>query len=106
MHVSADERTHTQNTVGLTVTVHYPFHPLCGQELRVACRTHSHDGVVTVLDLQGKGLKIPIWMTSPEAARHKLSDHAAVDVKALQEVDRLIRPPLPVKGVSPSREQE
>jgi hypothetical protein len=59
-------------------TVYYPFHPLHGQEVSVACRGRRQDDPVTVIDPQGVQLKVPAWMLLPDAARHGLSREAVI----------------------------
>jgi hypothetical protein len=65
------------------VVVHYPFHPLHGQELRVFVSARSPDGTVTVHDAGDKRLKIPLWMVAPNAANSKLADRPTLDGRAL-----------------------
>ena len=66
-----------------TVRVHYPFHPLCGQELRIFLTARSPDGAVTVEDAKQKRLKIPLWMVAANAARCQLTDTPTLDAQAL-----------------------
>ncbi len=76
--------------MGSMVKVHYRFHPLHGQELEVACRPRRDDGRVTAIDPVGVHLKIPAWMLLPEAARHSLSNEAAICDRALLRLCDLI----------------
>ena len=65
------------------VFVHYPFHPLHGQELRVFVASRSPDGAVTVEDEKHRRLKIPHWMVAADAARSELADEPTLDALAL-----------------------
>ena len=79
-------------TVVSTVVVFYPFHPLHGRTLDVACAPRDGDGAVTVIDVTGLRLKIPSWMLSPTAAEHRLSERAEVGSRALLCLARLVAP--------------
>jgi hypothetical protein len=82
-----DDRRLPHNTLSAakadSVCVHYSFHPLCGQELRVFVATRSPDGAVTVEDAKQKRLKIPLWMVATNAARFELADAPTLDAQAL-----------------------
>lgn len=65
------------------MAVHYPFHPLHGQELQVFVKSRSPDGTVTVEDAKQKRLKIPLWMVAPSAAESKVTDTPTLDAQAL-----------------------
>lgn len=68
--------------------VFYPFHPLYGQELETV---HERgDGAVMVIHPDGYHLKIPVWMTSPEAANLSLTGKAVIRPRALLTLTRLI----------------
>jgi len=67
----------------LKIEIHYPFHPLCGIELEVACPTKKNDGLVTVIDPQGIRLKVPLWMTSPQAENHQLAEVEVIGINGL-----------------------
>ncbi len=69
--------------MSLKIKIYYPFHPLCGMELNLACPTRKKDGLVTVFEPSGFPLKVPLWMTSPSAADFQLSDVATLYVKGL-----------------------
>jgi hypothetical protein len=68
--------------VGLRTKVYYPFHPLHGQEVELAWRARRVNDAATVIDREGVQRKMPAWMLSPEAARHCLSDKAAISASA------------------------
>lgn len=63
--------------------VYYPFHPLCGQELRIFVAARLPDGAVTVEDAKQRRLKIPLWMVAANAARYQLADAPTLDAQAL-----------------------
>ena len=69
--------------------MHYPFHPLHGQELQVFVRSRSPDGTVTVEDANQKRLKIPLWMVAPDAAESKVTAAPTLDAQALLELVEL-----------------
>jgi hypothetical protein len=52
-----------------TVTVHYPFHPLVHQHLKVITWPRHNTGAATVLHPDGKTIKLPVWMLQPQAAQ-------------------------------------
>lgn len=81
--MNADSATRTQNTNTLTVTVEYRFHPLFGRELTVLRSPRGVDGAFEVVGLDGVALKVPRWMTLPEARCMQLSSEATVSVDAL-----------------------
>lgn len=66
--------------------VYYPFHPLCGQELRIFVAARSPDGAVTVEDAKQKRLKIPLWMVAAKAAESQLADAPTLDAQALLQL--------------------
>ncbi len=72
--------------------VHYPFHPLHGQELRVFVSARSLDGAVTVEDGKQKRLKIPLWMVAADAARFDLVDAPTLNAQALLMLVELCEP--------------
>ena len=73
--------------MGLETTVYYPFHPLCGRTLAVVNRGKE---AVTVVAPGERHLKIPTWMTRPEAAGHEVSAQAAIDLGALFALSDLL----------------
>ena len=89
------------------VVVHYPFHPLHGQELRVFVKSRSPDGTVTVEVAKQKRLKIPLWMVAPDAAESKVTDTPMLNAHALLqlvELWELHRGKLPRKEVNSQTE--
>ena len=74
--------------MGLAITVYYPFHPLQGCTLQVLNKAEK---TVTVLDPNEQGLKIPVWMTDPEASQHFVDAKPEIDVFALLSLSELIR---------------
>jgi hypothetical protein len=77
------------------VQVLYPFHPLQGASLQLIRRPKRGDGAVTVVDTNGRRLKIPTWMLSAEAADASIAEQAYLSKHALQSLADLltIRPP-------------
>ena len=80
------------NTISLTATVYYPFHPLQGHELSVTSRPHNPELPVTVVDETGFGLRIPAWMVAPEAAYYQLAEQATLDTRTLRALAALLMP--------------
>jgi hypothetical protein len=78
--------------MGLRVTVHYPFHPLCGRELDVLCTPRDLAQSIVAVDPRGGHIKIPRWMTCRDAARFHLSDQPDIDARALLALARLLPP--------------
>jgi len=93
-----DERTHIQKTISSKITVFYPFHPLHGLELEVVCKPKSGVGAITVIDPQGKRLKIPSWMVSPQASGYQLSERAEISIRALSALTNLLESTIKVKN--------
>ena len=73
-----------------TVTIHYPFHPHVGQTLPVVSRPRHADSAYTVKDPAGYPLQVPVWMTEPIAATHRLSETPCVAMAALRDVYALL----------------
>jgi len=71
------------------VVVHYPFHPLHGQELQVFVSARSPDGAVTVEDANQKRLKIPRWMVVPDAAGCQVEERPTIHAAALLQLAEL-----------------
>ena len=80
--------------MGLETTVFYRFHPLYGRTLPVVDQGKE---AVTVVAPGERHLKIPTWMTRPEAAGHEVSEQAAIAVRALFALSES----LPAKGPEP-----
>src|SRR6267143_6410412 len=80
------------NTISLTATVYYPFHPLQGRELSVTSRPRNPELPVTVVDETGTGLRLPAWMVAPEAAHYQLAEQATLDVQTLRALAALLIP--------------
>ena len=78
------------NTRGLTVRVYYPFHPLNGLDLEVACMARDESGPMTVVAPDGDRLKIPQWMLSPAAASASLTSCAVLSTAALLALAALV----------------
>ena len=73
----------------------YPFHPLHGASLQLTRRPKRGDGAVTVLDTNGRQLKIPTWMLSAEAADATIAEQAYLSKHALQSLADLLTIRLP-----------
>jgi hypothetical protein len=65
------------------VRIYYPFHPLCGQDLKVLRAYHQSSDTVIVVDPTGRRLAVPRWMTFPQAAHCPLSTVATLSARAL-----------------------
>ena len=76
--------------MGANITVRYPFHPLYGQALAVASKARRADGAETVVAPDGSRLKIPVWMTTPEAEGHGVCDEVAISSRALLKLVEVI----------------
>ncbi len=74
----------------LTVTAHYPFHPLHRQCLEVVAWPRRADLALTVRHPDGKTLKVPHWMIEPVAAQLHMHDQIAISASALLAVAALL----------------
>ena len=95
-----DDVTRAHNTLSADATnvqVLYPFHPLHGASLQLIRRPKRGDGAVTVLDINGRRLKIPTWMLSAEAADTKIAEQAYLSKHALQSLADLLAIRLPTE---------
>jgi len=81
--VYEDETTLHHKTTSSRIKIYYPFHPLCGVEVEIACKPKKGDGAITITDSQGIRMKIPSWMTDPECFNYKISDQSEISVRAL-----------------------
>ena len=86
------DNNYRHNTISLTATIYYPFHPMQGRELRVTSRSRNPELPVTVVDETGTGLRLPAWMVAPEAAHYHLADQATLDVQTLRALAALLIP--------------
>jgi len=94
----AGTRAHNTLSAGATsVHVLYPFHPLHGASLQLIRRPKRGDGAVTVLDSNGRRLKIPTWMLSAEAAEATIAEQAYLSKHALQSLADLLAIRLPTE---------
>ena len=73
----------------------YPFHPLHGTSLQLIRRPKREDGAVTVLDPNGRRLKIPTWMLSAEVVDARIAEQAYLSKHALQRLADLLAIGLP-----------
>ncbi|MHB8970260.1 MAG: DUF5372 family protein [Pirellulaceae bacterium] len=63
--------------------VYYPFHPLCGQDLKVLRTYCRSPDTVVVVDLSGRRLAVLRWMISPKTASCPLSTTATLSARPL-----------------------
>jgi hypothetical protein len=68
--------------------VFYPFHPLSGRTLAVVT---TGTAAVTVVGPDERHLKIPTWMTRPQAAGFEVSAQAAIEPDALFALRALLK---------------
>src|SRR5829696_948303 len=78
---------HTAQYHGRAVTIHYPFHPHCGERVEV-WRRHGFRGVVMLVIRQADGTmaQVPEWMCSPIAAGARVCDRPCFPLPALREL--------------------
>jgi hypothetical protein len=74
----------------LTVTVHYPFHPLQRQSLEVLTWPRQAYLPVTVRSPDGSTLKIPLWRLDPAAARSDLRGQVELSLPTLLALAAMI----------------
>ena len=99
-NAGAGESIRAHNTLSAEAThVHvlYPFHPLHGATLQLVRRPKRGDEAVTVLDSNGKRLKIPTWMLSVEAGDARIAEQACLSKHALQSLADLLAVSLPTE---------
>ena len=94
-----------QNTMPPTVTVHYPFHPLVHQHLKVISWPRNSTGATTVQHPDGNTIKVPVWMLQPEAAQLALQSQIELSSKALLSLVDLLAS-LSSRKVSSGRQPE
>jgi len=90
VHAYEDRATRTQNTNTLTVRVEYRFHPLFDRELTVLRAPRAVEGAFELVGPDGVTLKVPRWMTLPEARCMQLSSEATVSTCALVALASLL----------------
>ena len=49
------------------------------------------DGSITVSDPQGRHLKIPVWMTTPDAKHYYISKESKINVSVLISLSGLLK---------------
>jgi hypothetical protein len=82
-----------QNTISLKIVkIHYPFHPLYGLELEVLSRSKSgyKEGTIKIKAPNGFYKEVPIWMTEPQSNFFCISKIAAISLKAIMNVIKLL----------------
>ena len=69
------------------MTIHYPFHPRCGDRVEV-WRRHRFRGLVMLVIRQGDGTmaQVPEWTCSPVAAGATIRDAPRFSLPALREL--------------------
>jgi hypothetical protein len=63
----------------------------------VASKPRSADTAIKALDPTGRGLKIPLWMLSPDAKTQVIAEQSTIAVQALLSTYKLLEPAL-IKG--------
>jgi hypothetical protein len=94
--VYEDDAISAQNTLSAEtthVTVFYPFHPLHGATPQVVRRPKRGDGAVSVIDPNGKRLKIPVWMLLPDCVETKIVQQPNLSKDALLSLASLLAVP-------------
>lgn len=78
---------HTAHYQGRAVTIRYPFHPRCGEQVSVF-RRHSFRGLTMLVVRQPDGTlaHVPEWMCAPTAAEAAIRDGARFPLEVLQEL--------------------
>jgi len=74
-----------------TITIWYPFHPFHGRELIVERVSDKERGFVDCIDSEGRKLRVPLWMTMPDAAEHRVANSVAIEPGSLLKLVRLVR---------------
>ena len=79
-----------QNTISSKIKIYYPFHPLCGQELKVLRKSNHKDGSILIAAPSVFNKQIPLWMTEHQAACYRISEKPEICLKALLSLIELI----------------
>ena len=93
-----DDGIHAHNTLSAEsaeVQVYYPFHPLYGSTLQILRKPKRGDGAVSVVDRDGRRLKIPVWMLLPDCSAIKISDEVHLSRESLLSLMLLLSPHAP-----------
>ena len=73
------------------MTIHYGFHPLCGQSLPVVRRYDFLDEVhYVVRRTDGRPLAVAAWMTRPESANTMIVSAGRLPVQTMLEMLRMV----------------
>jgi len=94
-----DESKDPHNTLSAEthhVRIFYPFHPLHGLSLEVIRKPKCGDGAVSIKEPNGKRLKIPVWMLTPDASRVQIVEQPYLGREALLGLTSLIVPMLDI----------
>jgi hypothetical protein len=57
--------------------------PLHGATLQIVRKPKRGDGAVSIIELTGRRLKIPVWMLLPECAEIKITERPRLSREAL-----------------------
>ena len=92
-NVHEGENTHAHSTLSAEATeveVFYPFHPLHGSTLQIQRKPKRGDGAASVIDRDGRRMKIPMWMLWPASADMRISEQALLCKEALLSLSALL----------------
>src|SRR5262245_33992643 len=89
-------RTKQQNTAHQHETegrIYYPFHPRCGEAVRII-RQFAFRGIDVVVVRQSDGLvtRLPAWMTRESASQHRLREEPRFSIDILRSLRAEIDP--------------
>ena len=84
------ERNYSHNTISFRIKIQYQFHPYCGEELEIESKPRTHTGTFTVIDREGKRLKVPCWMTKKESAQYHIEKIASIDIDSMLRLQSFI----------------
>ena len=85
-----DESNHSHNTISSRIKIHYKFHPYCDEELEIESKPRTPTGTYTVIDREGKRLKVPLWMTNEQSSQYHIEKIASIDIDSMFRLQSFI----------------
>jgi len=75
------------------VTIKYPYHPLCGQEVKILGQRTQNDESCLIVELPTTGRQhIPTWMTEDVASLAPIVSSPTLDASTLLHLSVFLKP--------------